>query len=297
MWNKIIYLLTGVALGFLVFTIIRISSGSRKTEKEEFESYFMFNLQNSTSFILPSHLKVQDSNGNHFLIDSVLCEDKLVVRFTELCCDKCIASEIKVLKEIFKKEISEKVVGIISCENVRLLRLIIKKYQINFPVYFLPYIESKVIFPEGLEALNAFYTFRGNVKLECSSIFIPSESFRGIAKSYYQGYYQEFCNHNPEVEINPFEQVILNFGTKKVGQEYIFEFPYTNKMQEPLILKNVKTTCGCTVAEWSKEPLYPGKSTVLKIKFKPESEGVYLKKVYVYFGESPYILAFKGIVE
>ena len=47
--------------------------------------------------------------------------------------------------------------------------------------------------------------------------------------------------------------------------EHVFEF--TNSRNAPLVLQDVKTTCGCTVPEWPRTPLAPGATAELKVKF------------------------------
>ena len=47
--------------------------------------------------------------------------------------------------------------------------------------------------------------------------------------------------------------------------EHVFEF--TNDGNAPLVLQDVKTTCGCTVPEWPRTPLAPGSTAELKVKF------------------------------
>ena len=48
---------------------------------------------------------------------------------------------------------------------------------------------------------------------------------------------------------------------------YAFEF--TNTGSEPLIISDVKASCGCTTPEWTKEPVAPGAKNVIKAKFDP----------------------------
>jgi hypothetical protein len=47
--------------------------------------------------------------------------------------------------------------------------------------------------------------------------------------------------------------------------EHIFSFENTGN--EPLILQDVKTTCGCTVPVWPREPIAPGDTSSIKVKF------------------------------
>ena len=57
--------------------------------------------------------------------------------------------------------------------------------------------------------------------------------------------------------------------------------PYTNTGDVPLLIKNVQTTCGCTEATWEKSPLLPGQSGEIKVEFTGESEGRFVKTIYV----------------
>lgn len=64
-----------------------------------------------------------------------------------------------------------------------------------------------------------------------------------------------------------FEETTHNFGDITQGDvvEHIFKFKNTGN--EPLILSNVQTTCGCTAPSWPREPIAPGESGELTVKF------------------------------
>ncbi len=47
--------------------------------------------------------------------------------------------------------------------------------------------------------------------------------------------------------------------------EHIFNFENTGN--EPLILADVHTTCGCTAPSWPREPILPGKTGSVTVKF------------------------------
>ena len=51
-----------------------------------------------------------------------------------------------------------------------------------------------------------------------------------------------------------FEEMVHDFGTIKNGGDGTFEFIFKNTGKEPLIINNVKSSCGCTKPEWSAEP-------------------------------------------
>ncbi|MFP4557388.1 MAG: DUF1573 domain-containing protein [Bacteroidales bacterium] len=49
-----------------------------------------------------------------------------------------------------------------------------------------------------------------------------------------------------------------------------FSFKLTNTGDAPLIINRISTTCGCTASEWQKEPIAPGKSTIIKATYNPK---------------------------
>lgn len=67
---------------------------------------------------------------------------------------------------------------------------------------------------------------------------------------------------------------------EKNGEPYC-EFVITNDGNEPLIISNAKGSCGCTVPEWSKEPILPGESTIMKVKYDTKRVGPINKSVTV----------------
>jgi len=64
-----------------------------------------------------------------------------------------------------------------------------------------------------------------------------------------------------------FEKTEHDFGTLNEGDivETVFAFKNTGKSE--LIIISAKGSCGCTVPEWPKEPILPGESGEIKVKF------------------------------
>ena len=56
---------------------------------------------------------------------------------------------------------------------------------------------------------------------------------------------------------------------------------YTNVGKKPLLLENVTTNCDCTEVEWSRKPLMPGKSDVIKVTYTAKNPGLISKWVTV----------------
>jgi hypothetical protein len=64
-----------------------------------------------------------------------------------------------------------------------------------------------------------------------------------------------------------FEEQQHDFGTVREGEVVSWEFKFTNTGDTLLIISRVVTPCGCTVAEWPKDPIKPGESGKIKVSF------------------------------
>lgn len=69
----------------------------------------------------------------------------------------------------------------------------------------------------------------------------------------------------PEIS---FKETKHDFGTIPFKGNGSYEFVFVNTGNEPLILTQPKSSCGCTVPEWPKEPILPGASNVIKVTYK-----------------------------
>jgi len=95
-----------------------------------------------------------------------------------------------------------------------------------------------------------------------------------------------------------FTELIHDYGTIDVGSPGSFEFKFTNGMKTPLVVSNVKPSCGCTVADWTKEPILHGKTGVVKINYNTKIPGTFSKTITVNSNakNSTVILQIKGNV-
>lgn len=72
-----------------------------------------------------------------------------------------------------------------------------------------------------------------------------------------------------------------NYGTLQKGGDGNCEFVFTNEGNEPLILSNVKASCGCTVPTWTKEPIMPGQTGTIKVRYNTNNIGAFTKTITV----------------
>lgn len=79
-----------------------------------------------------------------------------------------------------------------------------------------------------------------------------------------QSFAQEEEKNGPKIK---FEEESHNFGEVKQGEKVSHKFTFKNTGNQPLVLSNVLSSCGCTVTDWPKEPVQPGKSSEIEVKF------------------------------
>lgn len=98
---------------------------------------------------------------------------------------------------------------------------------------------------------------------------------------------------------NIFEVSEYNFGTIKQSKNpAVHEFEYVNTSDRPLIINSVKASCGCTVSEYSKEPLLPGKKSFVKVSYNTVNRpGAFKKNINVSTSHGDKTLVIKGNVE
>lgn len=100
-------------------------------------------------------------------------------------------------------------------------------------------------------------------------------------------------------ELVSFNEITHDFGTiyEKDGR-VTCDFIITNKSSEPLLIKRVSASCGCTTPSWTKHPIEPGQSGTVTASFNPKGQSSSFSKtvsVYTNLKEEPYRLRIKGI--
>ena len=86
---------------------------------------------------------------------------------------------------------------------------------------------------------------------------------------------------NPNAPTINFETEVVDYGSIEKGANGEREFKFFNKGKEPLIITNARGSCGCTVPSWPKEPIAPGASAVIKVKYDTQRVGPINKSVTV----------------
>lgn len=118
---------------------------------------------------------------------------------------------------------------------------------------------KKVLFTFGLLAFIA-----GGINAQVATV--PTEGIKVV---------------NPNAAKMTFESEVVDYGTIEQGADGVREFKFTNNGKEPLIISNARGSCGCTVPTWPKNPIKPGESSVIKVKYDTKRLGAINKSVTI----------------
>ncbi len=95
-----------------------------------------------------------------------------------------------------------------------------------------------------------------------------------------------------------FKTTVIDYGTIEKGSNGVRTFEFTNTGNAPLVISNVKSTCGCTVPKKPKDPIMPGETGEIEVKYDTKRVNPIRKTITVFSNaETPTVaLKIKGLV-
>jgi len=69
-----------------------------------------------------------------------------------------------------------------------------------------------------------------------------------------------------------FEAESHDFGPIKQGDEVEYTFKFKNVGEAPLVIADIKASCGCTLPSWPKEPVAPNEEGEILVKFNSKGK-------------------------
>lgn len=90
-----------------------------------------------------------------------------------------------------------------------------------------------------------------------------------------------------------FKNETVDYGEVAKGGDGVRVFEFTNTGNAPLIITDVKSSCGCTVPKKPKGPVAPGESSTIEVKYDTNRVGPIRKTVTVYSNADEPIKALK----
>lgn len=105
-----------------------------------------------------------------------------------------------------------------------------------------------------------------------------------------------FAQNGP---VAKFTSTEANYGTIEKGANPLRTFEFKNTGNEPLIIKNAKGSCGCTVPTYPKEPIMPGQTSKIEVRYDTQRVGPFTKTITLTTNEAneTRVLMIKGDVK
>lgn len=96
-----------------------------------------------------------------------------------------------------------------------------------------------------------------------------------------------------------FTETTVDYGEIIQNSDPLRVFNFVNDGSEPLIIKRAKGSCGCTVPKYPKEPIMPGESAVIEVRYDTKRIGPFNKSIRLTTNaqEQPIMLYIKGKVD
>ena len=79
-----------------------------------------------------------------------------------------------------------------------------------------------------------------------------------------------------------FKSEVIDYGEIQKGSDGVRVFEFTNTGSVPLVITDVTSSCGCTIPEKPEEPILPGKTGEIKVKYNTNLVGPIRKTITVY---------------
>ncbi len=84
-----------------------------------------------------------------------------------------------------------------------------------------------------------------------------------------------------------FDNTTYDYGQIEQGANGDCEFTFSNVGTEPLLLSDVRASCGCTTPSWTREPIMPGKTGTIKVHYDTNRLGGINKAITVTTNGNP----------
>jgi len=103
---------------------------------------------------------------------------------------------------------------------------------------------------------------------------------------------------DPNAPVIEFETEIIDYGKIELKADGVRVFKFKNTGKSPLVISRVQSSCGCTVPKKPTEPIMPGASGEIEVKYDTKRSGGFSKTITVYSNatEPSKRVRIKGIV-
>lgn len=89
--------------------------------------------------------------------------------------------------------------------------------------------------------------------------------------------------HPPSSKVEWLTETTYDFGDIPHRKPAKHEFRFRNVSGEPLVIDNVRPSCGCTAPGWDAAAVPPDSTGLISVEYDARDLGYFYKKIKVYF--------------
>lgn len=95
-----------------------------------------------------------------------------------------------------------------------------------------------------------------------------------------------------------FESETINYGKIDKGADGARIFTFTNIGDQPIVIKKIQSSCGCTVPKKPEKPIMPGEKGEIKVSYDTNRVGGFSKSITIFSNatEAVKVVRIKGII-
>ncbi len=290
-----IFLLIGTNL-FLILRLSALNSSitdlndDREIKIKEFYNTF----RSAHIDRLPEDVYVTDNSGNKILLKNLTAAgSKLIFKFSETNCSKCIETALPRLNALADVIGAENIIFIASFSGTNDLRIYNQVNKIRFSSYTLP--DTFDHYFEAAGNVGVPYLFVIDKDLNTKMMFFSEKMDTEAQRLYYQLVKDEFlANAIQRLTITPIQH---DFHDVARGTTSRCDFQIRNNSGEAIVIQRIEASCECTKADWESSPLLPGHQSTIKVSFEAKEPGEFIRVLTMYFDHgSPMECRIKGRV-
>lgn len=249
----------------------------------------------------PSNMLLTSIDGDSIVFDGTKCKYTIVSYLDSIGCLSC---RLKLSDwDLFVKQLNVEmqssvcVLFVIHTKRKKDVNYIIKKALFKYPVFFDKKDSFNILNHFPLDESFRSFLLDENNKVIAIGNPIHNPKVRELYLQIIKGERVELEDASKvvrtTVDIDRTYALLGNFDWQK---EQNVSFVLKNTGKQPLVIEYVKTSCGCTSVDYSKEPVQPGKEIQLNVTYKAEHPEHFNKTITVYCNTetSPITLKISG---
>jgi len=283
------------------------------SEKIDFlEGHVLLHVKTPNQFGIADTLHCTGLDGKRHLLAEVVNKDqKIVYRVRETNCMTCVERELPMINSLARTIGLYNIILLTTFDELNQARILQQKFNIPFAVY-----NVDRSFSPSQDSLNFPYVFLLSANLTATELFYPEKSMPDLSERYYRMIADRFADENTlphdvnagaldadsstkkDLTVLSAAFTEYDFRTITRGRPATTSFEIRNTGSRPLLLRTVKSVCGCTVPEWPRYAIPPGGKSVIEVTYDAMNTGDFLKDLYVFANirNNPLRLRIKGKV-